>query len=75
MSTYPLGVTFQPGRPLPSDPVTAQERTMYHHVRAGGAMATMARDGGAWPFRQLHGQLEDAYASGGWNDLQAWLKK
>ncbi|MFC4636709.1 hypothetical protein [Deinococcus hohokamensis] len=48
-------MTFQPSCPLPSGPVTTQERT--------------------WQFRQLHGQPEDVYATGGWNDLQAWLKK
>lgn len=66
---------FQPGRPLPSDPQTTQERTLYHHVRGSSAMATMTREGGTWQFRQLHGEPDDAYATGGWNDMHTWLEK
>ncbi|MFC4426186.1 hypothetical protein [Deinococcus navajonensis] len=68
-------MTFQPGRLLPSDPQSTQERTLYPHVRGSGAIATMTREDGTWQFRQLHGQPDDAYGSGGWNDLQTWLTK
>ncbi|MBZ9753548.1 hypothetical protein K7W42_22200 [Deinococcus sp. HMF7604] len=68
-------MTFQPGRPLPSDPQTSQERTLYHAPRGSGPMATMTREGGTWQWRQLHGDVPDGYGTGGWNDLQAWLRK
>lgn len=45
---YPLLMTFQPGRALPTDPLTSQERTLYHAPRKGGELATMTREGGTW---------------------------
>lgn len=68
-----MTVTFQPGRPLPSDPQSTQERTLYHAPRSTGALATMTREGGAWQWRQLHGETGEAYGTGGWSDLQKWL--
>ena len=66
-------MTFQPGRPLPSDPQITQERTLYHAPRSTGALATMTREGGTWQWRQLHGETVEAYGTGGWSDLQKWL--
>ncbi|GAQ23932.1 hypothetical protein DEIGR_400065 [Deinococcus grandis] len=67
-------MTFQPGRPLPADPQTTQERTLYHAPRMSGVMGSMTREGGTWQWRQLRGDGPDAYGTGGWNDLQKWLQ-
>ncbi|GGK36890.1 hypothetical protein GCM10008955_33420 [Deinococcus malanensis] len=66
---------FQPGRPLPTDSQTTQERTLYHQARGSGAVATMTREGGTWQWRELHGNAPDGSGSGGWNDLQKWLNQ
>lgn len=68
-------MTFQPGRPLPADPQTTQERTLYHAQRTSGEMGTMTREGGTWQWRLIRGDTPDAYGSGGWNDLKTWLSK
>lgn len=67
-------MTFTPGRPLPADPQTTQERTLYHAPQASGALGTMTREGGTWQWRRLRGDGPDAYGSGGWGDLQKWLQ-
>ncbi|WP_157464950.1 hypothetical protein [Deinococcus apachensis] len=46
---------FRPGRPLPANDSETQERQLYHSQRKDGAWATMAREGNAWQWRQLHG--------------------
>ncbi|MFC4424831.1 hypothetical protein [Deinococcus navajonensis] len=66
---------FRPGKPLPGDPTGTSERTIYHAQRKNGEWATMTREGGTWQWRQLHGQADDEYGSGGWSDLQKWLAK
>ncbi|GAA5437717.1 hypothetical protein [Deinococcus aquaticus] len=68
-------MTFTPGRPLPSDPQSTQERTLYHAPMQSGEMGSMTREGGTWQWRQLRGGGPEAYGSGGWNDLQAWLQR
>lgn len=68
-------MTFQPGRPLPTDPMTTQDRTLYHAPRTSGVMATMTREAGTWQWRQLHGEPDDAYDTGSWNELQKWLSR
>ncbi|WP_157882845.1 hypothetical protein [Deinococcus soli (ex Cha et al. 2016)] len=53
-------MTFLPGRPLPADPQTSSERTLYHAQRTSGEMGTMTREGGTWQWRLLRGDGPDA---------------
>ncbi|WP_268243760.1 hypothetical protein [Deinococcus arenae] len=38
-------MTFLPGRPLPADPQTPSERTLYNAQRTSGEVATMTCEG------------------------------
>jgi hypothetical protein len=67
-------MTFTPGRPLPADSTSTQERTLYHAPRSSGELGSMTREGGTWQWRRLRGDGPDAYGTGGWSDLQAWLR-
>jgi len=65
---------FLPGRRLPNIPTEAQERQLYHAHRSDGEGVTMTVENGVWQWRRLRGgEGADAYGSGGWSAMQAWL--
>lgn len=66
---------FRPGRPLPTEDRSTQERQLYHAQRKDGEWATMTWEESIWQWRQLRGGGEDGYGRAGWRELQAWLVK
>ncbi|MCP2015600.1 hypothetical protein L1280_002768 [Deinococcus sp. HSC-46F16] len=70
-----MTVEFRPGRPLPPEDSSTQERQLYHAQRKSGELATMTREGGVWQWRLLHGEGEDGYARGGWREMRGWLEQ